>query len=302
MVLPAKKTPRHTIWLSSFDLTNIHIYSTIVCFYRHNGASNFFDTALLKESLSKALVPFYPIAGRYKHDHNGRLEINCNEEGVLFAEAETNSTIDDLGDFALSPELKKLFPTVDQSGGVSSFPFLIVQVTRFKCGGVSLVVGAEHRAMDGSSAFHFLTSFSEITRGHDLSITPFLDRSPLCPRNPPQVKFNHIEYKNFSSPTMKPSKPNDVQNVKIVNIKMTKMQASILKRKAKEGCETKFTTFEILAGHIWKCICKARAQPHDEETTLFFTVNGRFNRLKPPLPHGFFGNVEFCSYDSFRCR
>ncbi|KAL5577855.1 hypothetical protein UlMin_019554 [Ulmus minor] len=295
IVKPAEKTPRHTIWLSSLDLVNKNVHSTALCFYRYNGASNFFDTALLKEALSKVLVPFYPFAGRFKHDENGRLEINCNEEGVLFVEAETCSNLDDLGDFMPSPALKKLITTVDQSGGVSSFPFMVVQLTRFKCGGVSLLVSAIHLVADGSTAFHFMASFAEITRGLDISIPPFLDRSLLRPRNPPQVMFDHIEYKNFSTITKKPSNPNGGPNFEILNLRMEKEQASILKRKAKEGSNTNYSTFEILAGHIWKCTCKARAQPHDEETSLFFTVNGRFNRLKPQLPPGFSGNVNYAA-------
>ena len=61
---------------------------------------------MLKEALSKTLVPFYPMAGRLGSDENGRLDIICNAEGVLLIEAETTSTIDDLGDFV--PSLKLL--------------------------------------------------------------------------------------------------------------------------------------------------------------------------------------------------
>ncbi|KAL5577874.1 hypothetical protein UlMin_019573 [Ulmus minor] len=287
IVKPAETTPGQAIWLSCLDLANKHVYGTSVCFYRHNGASNFFDTELLKEALSKVLVPFYPFAGRFNHNNDGRLEINCNEEGALFVEAETTSNMDDLGDFAPSPELKKLVPTVDTSGGICTIPILIVQLTRFKCGGVSLGFGMDHQVVDGSSALHFVASFSEVARGLDLSIPPFLDRSLLAPRNPPQIMFNHTEFKNFV-PNMKES-----SQINIVKLKMTKEQGSILKAKAKGGSNTNYTTFEILSAHIWKCVCKARAQPHDEESALYFPVNGRFNRLQPPLPPGFFGSVNF---------
>ncbi|GMN73944.1 hypothetical protein TIFTF001_053768 [Ficus carica] len=56
------------------------------------------------------------------------------------------------------------------------------------------------------------------------------------------------------------------------------------------------STFEILAGHTWKCVCKARAQPDDQETTLYFPLSGRSpSRLKPQLPPGFFGNAIFAA-------
>lgn len=83
---------------------------------------------MVKEGLSKALVQFYPMAGRLRRDEDGRIEIDCNAEGVLFVVAETSSVIDDFGDFAPTLELKKLIPSVDYSGGISTYPLLVLQV------------------------------------------------------------------------------------------------------------------------------------------------------------------------------
>lgn len=77
---------------------------------------------ILEEALSKALVPFYPMAGRLKSSLNGRIEINCNAEGVLLVEAVTDSVIDDLGDFAPTMELKQLIPNPNYSQEISSYP------------------------------------------------------------------------------------------------------------------------------------------------------------------------------------
>ncbi|BFG24855.1 hypothetical protein CerSpe_111290 [Prunus speciosa] len=121
-----------------------------------SGAHNFFDPGTLKQALSKALVPFYPMAGRFKHnDQNGRVEIDCNAEGVLFVVAESGFVVDDFGDFVPTANFLKLIPAVDYSGGISSYPILVLQLTYFKCGGVSLGVGMDHRIADGPSAFHF---------------------------------------------------------------------------------------------------------------------------------------------------
>lgn len=131
MVKPAEKTPHRALWLSSLDLlASIPTHTPLFYIYRPSRAEpNFFNAAALEEALSKVLVPFYPYAGRFMHDHSGRLEIDCNGEGVLFVEAVTNAVVNDLGDFAPTPELEAaLVPTVDCSGGISSFPFLAVQV------------------------------------------------------------------------------------------------------------------------------------------------------------------------------
>lgn len=75
-------------------------------------------------------MPFYPMAGRLKRDEDGRIEIDCNAEGVLFVEAETDSAIDDFGDFAPTLELRQLIPAVDYSKGMESFPLLVLQVCK----------------------------------------------------------------------------------------------------------------------------------------------------------------------------
>ncbi|XP_016650483.1 PREDICTED: shikimate O-hydroxycinnamoyltransferase-like [Prunus mume] len=94
-----------------------------------SGDENFFDLVVLKQALSKALVLFYPMAGRYKlNDQNGRMEIDCNAEGVLFVVAESISAIDDFGDFVLNPNLRELIPGVDYAGGISSFRIFALQV------------------------------------------------------------------------------------------------------------------------------------------------------------------------------
>ncbi|KAF4353715.1 hypothetical protein F8388_024284 [Cannabis sativa] len=103
MVKPSEKTPHRRLWLSMLDLMENPIHNPVV------------------------LVPFYPIAGRFGVDHSGRTEIDCNEEGVLFVTAETTAVIDDFGDFAPTPILRSLTPTVDYSLGTSSYPFLLVQ-------------------------------------------------------------------------------------------------------------------------------------------------------------------------------
>ena len=129
VVKPAEKTPRQSLWLSDLDLLNDEGRATVVYFYKSNGDPNFFDSAVLKEALAKVLVPYYPIAGRLRYDNDGRLEINCNEEGVLFVVAESSSAIDDIGDLIASPELQKLTPpNPDYSAGISSFPLLVLQV------------------------------------------------------------------------------------------------------------------------------------------------------------------------------
>lgn len=128
MVKPSKPTPNQRLWNSNLDLVVGRIHILTVYFYRPNGSSNFFDSGVLKKALADVLVSFFPMAGRLGKDGDGRVEINCNGEGVLFVEAEADCSIDDFGEITPSPELRKLAPTVDYSGEISSYPLFITQV------------------------------------------------------------------------------------------------------------------------------------------------------------------------------
>lgn len=292
LVQPAEETPRKSLWNSNVDLVVPSIHTPSVYFYRPNGSTNFFDANVMKEALSRALVPFYPMAGRLKRDEDGRIEIDCNAQGVLFVEAETTSVVDDFGDFAPTIQLRSLIPAVDYSGGIESYPLLVLQVTYFKCGGVSLGVGMQHHVADGASGLHFVNTWSDMARGLDLSLPPFIDRTPLRARDPPQPKFHHVEYQ--PAPPLKTPPNSEKPNEATVSIfKISRDQISTLKAKTKENGNTvTYSSYEMLAGHVWRCVCKARGLADDQETKLYIATDGRA-RLQPPLPAGYFGNVIF---------
>lgn len=129
MVKPAEPTPPCHVWNSNLDLIVVRWHTPSVYFYRNASSSaHFFDAERMKLALAEVLVPFYPMAGRLGRDLDGRVEIDCNGEGVLFVEAEADGEIDDFGDFAPTMELKRLIPKVEYTDDISSFPLLVLQV------------------------------------------------------------------------------------------------------------------------------------------------------------------------------
>ncbi|CDO98242.1 unnamed protein product [Coffea canephora] len=295
MVRPAQETPGRNLWNSNVDLVVPNFHTPSVYFYRPTGSSNFFDAKVLKDALSRALVPFYPMAGRLKRDEDGRIEIECNGEGVLFVEAESDGVVDDFGDFAPTLELRRLIPAVDYSQGISSYALLVLQVTYFKCGGVSLGVGMQHHAADGFSGLHFINSWSDMARGLDVTLPPFIDRTLLRARDPPQPQFQHIEYQPPPALKVSPqtAKSDSVPETAVSIFKLTREQISALKAKSKEDGNTiSYSSYEMLAGHVWRCACKARGLEVDQGTKLYIATDGRA-RLRPSLPPGYFGNVIF---------
>ncbi|PPR88503.1 hypothetical protein GOBAR_AA32187 [Gossypium barbadense] len=278
IVRPAEEhTPKGSTWNSNLDLLISRYHVPTVNFYKPNGCSDFFDTGRLKEGLSRVLVPFYPIAGRLG--------------GVLFVEAETSSVLEDLignGDFT---DNSHLVPKVDYSGGISSYPLLVLQqVTKFKCGGVCLGVGFQHTLGDGTSAIHFINSWAETARGVPPAIAPFIDRTLLRARVPPMPKFHHLEYEPY---TPLKAVESDLKPSTVSTFKLTVDQLNALKAKAAANSSgTKYSSYNILAAHICRCVSKAMGLSDDQPTKMYFPVDGR-SKLKPPLPPGYFGNVVF---------
>lgn len=113
MVKPsdAATTPTHgVVWLSNLDLLVARSHTPTVYVYRPSPDPDFFSPDVLKAALSKALVPFYPLAGRLAQDGAGRPEIHCTGDGALLVTARADATLQDLagGGFAPSDELRRM--------------------------------------------------------------------------------------------------------------------------------------------------------------------------------------------------
>lgn len=130
-----------------------------------------------------------------------------------------------------------------------------------------------------------------MTRGVPISIPPFFDRTVLDFGVPNSPRFHHIEYD--PPPSMNtPTQNSESICTAILNLSLE--QIKILKEKSKEnrGSTFEYTRLEVLAAHIWRCVCKARELSDDQASKLHFPTNGR-SKLNPPLPSGYFGNVVF---------
>ncbi|XP_057787822.1 rosmarinate synthase-like [Salvia miltiorrhiza] len=295
MVRPTSETPSGIMWLSNLDLHMPATYhSRSVYLYRSNGAANFLDVALLKAALGRVLVDFYPVAGRLEKADNGRFQINCNAEGVLFVEAECDAAVDDLSDFrARAPDLS-LVPKVDYSRGISTWPLSLLQLTRFKCGSISLGVANDHHVFDGIAALHYINTWADTARGLTAAaFPPFHDRRLLSARSPPQPQFPHDEYQP-PPPLITPLSPPNTDTLHST-FSLTPDHLRALKQRCNG-----YTTYEAVTAHVWRCVCAARSLPPDQQTKLQISVDGR-SRLRPPLPPGFFGNVIFYTTSTALC-
>ena len=89
LVCPSSPTPKHSLYLSNLDDQKFLRFSIKYLYLFQKPIS----CEALKCSLSRALVHYYPLAGRLRKtrddidEHDQKLEVDCNAKGAVFAEA-----------------------------------------------------------------------------------------------------------------------------------------------------------------------------------------------------------------------
>ncbi|CAI0375957.1 unnamed protein product [Linum tenue] len=293
IVRPAEDTPKQRLWLSNLDQLFVNFpHVSLLHPYNPDGSHNFFDARVMKQSLAKTLVAFFPVAGRLAQDETGRFEIDCSGQGVLFAEAEIDASMSELGDFSSPQLLRQFFPEIDYSRGVSSLPLLLIQVTRFRCGGVCLGIGLQHVLCDGEGLSNFMTAWSNQARDLPITSPPLLDRTFLRSTSS-QPLFQHPEYQESTTD----STPTAITSTEIHSIPTSQIKhlrdMTHNRYSSYEGKAISYSTYEVMAAHIWRCVTVARRLADQRKPiTLHISVDGR-QRFNPPLPPGYFGNCVF---------
>ncbi|XP_056159444.1 omega-hydroxypalmitate O-feruloyl transferase-like isoform X2 [Syzygium oleosum] len=293
-VSPVRETFGGLYALSNLDQTFPYLIEIIFAFKGEGRGKRFATMETIRESLAKALVEFYPFAGRLVVGSDGKMAVRCTGEGVPFVEAMSEDDIGVLGDVsAIDPAtLRKLVKHSDGAPTILEVPMLTVQLTTFKCGGIIVGIVMNHVLVDGKALTDFIACWTDLARARPPSVLPFLDRSVLCPRRPPQIDFPHHEYA-----------PRDQRSEGIVNPQTKplvyrsfcfKPHTLILLKKVStitvhNGSSIVPTTFEVISALAWISRTKAlRIGPH-ETMKLLTAVDGR-PKFDPPLPSGYFGN------------
>ncbi|KAL2333043.1 hypothetical protein Fmac_014256 [Flemingia macrophylla] len=296
IVKPFKTTPSEVLLLSTIDsdpVLNIMCQTIYVYQANHDSSNGQLDPShVIKEALSKALVYYYPLAGKIVTLDDGKLGINCNADGVPFLEATANcelSSLHYLEGVDVSTAQKFVFDHSPNSQDETSHLPLAFKVTKFLCGGFTIGMGLSHSICDGFGASQFFRALAELACGKsEPSVKPVWERERLMgtPLKEP-LQFPIGETSRAFSPFW-PTKEisHEYFSLNSKNIQRLKMELM----KECDDMKESFTTVEALGAYVWRSRARALKLNSDGKTMLCLTVGMR-RILDPPLPDGYYGNA-----------
>ncbi|XP_061351755.1 alcohol acyltransferase 9-like [Gastrolobium bilobum] len=303
VVTPSEPTPYGVLALSPLD-SQLFLRFTIeylLVYKASPGVDQGATTARLKAALAKALVPYYPFAGRVRaRPSDSCLEVVCGAQGAVFIEAFADRY--SINDFEKAPKTvthwRKLL-SLHVADVLKGSPPLVVQLTWLGDGAAAIGVGINHCICDGIGSAQFLNYFAELASGKRAELAsrpkPVWDRHLL---NPPPMKHTRVNlatHPEFNRVADLCGFMNRVSNgLKPTSVTFDKSRLSELKRLARctsqPGESLFYTSFEVLAAHVWRCWARALSFPANQMLKLLFSINVR-NRVKPDLPDGYYGNA-----------
>ncbi|RZC64668.1 hypothetical protein C5167_008357 [Papaver somniferum] len=255
---------------------------------------------VLKDALSKVLVYYPHLAGRFVTDNLGRTCIILNNAGVRITETYIPTTLAEQLPFDASKDGSHLIPSVK---GVEEL--CQVQLNRYKCSGLVLGFTAHHRVADGQSILgSFFVSWSRMVRGLTIELAPYHDRYAISqPRNPPRVEFEHgsIEFQK-STINLDNTVVFSSSSVETVIVNYSVEFINKIKDMVSNNQDQRYSTFVCLLSHVWKKVTQARGLGLEESSQVRIAVNGRQRISEPAVPMEYFGNLVLWAYPRLKVK
>ncbi|PIM98076.1 Vinorine synthase [Handroanthus impetiginosus] len=285
-IRPSSSTPTQ---LRNFKLSFIDerippYYIPLILYYNFNEHKNIKQSEIshrLKISLSGALVQFYPLAGRIK----GQSLVECNDEGILYIEANAHGSLSDIIGSPDSLVLDNLVPFKSNGYVSSAGEPLAVQTTLFQCGGISIGICISHRIADGCTLSSFIKYWSgTVNRDHRDAFSPVFNSSTLFPpRNTPDFRPNFQSLSVSIQPRVK--------NLVTKRFVFTSSAIDAMQLKAKENSSiANPTRVEVLSAFLWShCLAAKVIKKSEQYSVAYHPVNLR-GRI-PQLTEHSFGNL-----------
>ncbi|MBA0726336.1 hypothetical protein Golax_002169 [Gossypium laxum] len=330
-IFPDRKSNLGDLKLSVSDLPMLSChYIQKGCLFPRPSIPIHLLLSLLKQSLSKTLSFFPPLAGRLYTDPNGSIYIACNDAGVEFHHSKcATSFIRDVIAPVYVPELVNEFFSFDKTVSYQGHfkPIMAIQFTELP-DGVFIGCSINHAVTDGTSFWNFFNTYAEICRKisnndpsfEKISRQPEFSRDSVLissailkvPKGGPKVTFNVNEplrerIFSFCREAILELKAKVNSNNKdklLVNedfnafekyyfdksVNLNGIFENWLFKSSNIANTAEISSFQSLSALLWRAVTRARKLPVSKTTTFRMAVNCR-HRLNPKLDPLYFGNA-----------
>ncbi|KAL6527298.1 hypothetical protein OROGR_016388 [Orobanche gracilis] len=262
-VVPARITGEDKVHqFSAMDLAVKLHYITTVHFFGVDAAEEL-NIQDLKAPMFRWLQLYYPICGRIRrHDGGGRPFVKCNDSGVRIVEAKCRKTVAEwLSDFNSGDRRSQSLLVYHQpllSHDFGFTPLVFLQLTKFRCGGLSVGMSWAHILGDAFSASECINMWGKIMSNQKV---------PSHLNYPITIQQFSTSSSSLSSScrSVKPLDPPLGDNWLTPN--NIKMQTHTFRISEKQLCnllseENKNTyrvkPFEVISAVVWKSMAKTR--------------------------------------------
>ncbi|XP_072976357.1 acyl transferase 4-like [Typha angustifolia] len=278
LVSPSEPTPAETLYLSIIDRVPglRHLVRSLHVFKRGDEPAK-----VIKEALSKALVKYYPFAGRFVDSEHGDVRVACTGEGAWFIEATADCSLEDVQylDHPLVIPQDELLPEPSQEIEPLNVPVML-QVTKFTCGGFVVGLISVHTIADGLGAAQFIKAIGDMARGLEkLTVDPVWSRelipnpSKLPPGQPPTFCALRLQHCTID---ISPDRINDI------------------KAQYFESMGQPCSTFDVSIAKAWQARTRAiKLSPNEEVHVCFFANTRQLLHQVMPSEGGYYGNCFY---------
>ncbi|XP_070679476.1 alcohol acyl transferase 1 allele GSa-like [Malus domestica] len=293
LITPAMPTPRETKFLSDIDdKESLRFQVSVIMCYKNSPSLNESRNPIkvIREALSRALVYYYPLAGRLREGPNRKLMVDCNGEGILFVKASADVTLEQLGDkISLLEEFLFNFPGSD---GIIGCPLLLVQVTCLTCGGLILALRLNHTMCDAPGFLQFLTAVAKMARGaHAPSILLVWERELQFARDPPRITCAHHEYEEVIDHSDGSYASSNQSNMLQRSFYFGAKEMRVPRKQIPPQLISTCSTFDLIIACLWKCRTLALKINPKQVVRVSCVVNARGKHHNVRLPLGYYGNA-----------
>nr|GME04046.1 vinorine synthase-like [Ipomoea batatas] len=268
MIRPTRESRLKNYKLSRVDQTALNFRVPFVLFYNSPTSNSNPTIDELKKSLSKALSLMYPLAGRMKED---KVTIECNDEGVEFIVADVAENLSCLLENPKMEAFRELIPrTAAYEPRPEGKVLLMIQVNRFRCGGMAMAAFVSHAIADALTVATLFKTWATINRGCEVNGTNgfVFEHSRIFP---PLTDTSGIE-RMFVFPANA----------------ISKLREKLTVKDTKTGAVLRPSRTEALTALVWAAVINATPTVNPHRLSSMVNLRGR---MEPPFPANCIGNL-----------